>query len=569
MAVRQATRRFATIPEFLAEWEATMSAGALALGPGDLDGEAAPDIKIDIVLPIVGRLGPTPAQVVSRAPDGSTFLRIPTWPRDVKRGIDALLGGIEEIRQHLIAGGDLVARSTMEQAVVQGVEAVRRQAEEQIRQLRRELSQRPAGDASSGSASTPVLDRPGGRGFAIPDVSGQEPSFEGALSDRSLRDTMVQMAIHRSTGMLVIIGEDDCRRFGFWERGGPVGWRLEPIDQRSVLGVLLYRAGKVDREQLKQSLAMMEEQGIRQGEALIQLGVLNFPQLVMSLQKQVELHLQKVMRVSQGVWAFFELESLPERFITPPLNVPSILFRALLGYSRELSMEQIAAAHRPNMDRYLYFSDGVEDVVAEINFKAAERKFLEIMASNSWRMRELFSVSNLSRTDTSAVIWALSEMGFLDFRTEETVERFLARVGQRIKQKSDQVKGGSAFDVLELHWICLQHEVEHHYARIKEEFAGPEYQQLPPEMTQKIKGILASVEEAYALLLDQRNRRALREEIIESDMVIASADMLSKKGEMAILKGDRRGAVDCWSKAVEIMPEAGAYREGLNRARGL
>lgn len=569
MAVRQATRRFESISEFLAVWRRELGSGALALRPDEVDGEAAPNLRVDLVLPIVGRLGPIPTQVVSRGADGSTYLKIPALPDDVRKGVDQLMSMVEEVAQYLIDSGQHVPRGLMEQAVQQAVQAAQLQAQDELRRLRRELAERPEAGPASGDPAVITSVRPGERGFVIPDVSELEPVFEGALGDRSLRDAMVQLALHRSTGLMVVFTEDGVRRFGYWERGGPVGFRLEPIDQRSVLGVLLYRAGKVDKAQLKQSLAIMEAQSIRQGEALIQLGVLNFPQLVMALQKQVELHLQKIMRIEVGVWAFFRLESLPERFVTPPLNVPSILFRALLNYSRQLSMEVIADAHRPNMDRYLYFAEGVADAAAEINFKAAERKFLEIMASNSWRLRELFSVSNLSRTDTSAVVWALNEMGFLDFRSTETTERYITRVGHRIAQKIRQLNKGSFFDILEVHWICLQPEIDKAHKRIHAEFGGKDYSRLPDDLAQSVQTILNRVDECYAILSDERQRRTLRQELIEKDMIAASAEILAKKGEMAVLKGDGRAAMDCWGKAVELLPNNGAYRDGYNRARGM
>jgi tetratricopeptide (TPR) repeat protein len=568
MAVRQATRRFESITEFLTVWQRELRTGALALRPSDLDGEAAPNLRVDLVLPIVGRLGPIPTQVVSRAADGSTYLKIPALPDEVRKGVDNLLGIVEEVSQYLLDSGQHVPRTVMEQAVHQAVAAAQQQAQQELRQLRKELAERPEGGAS-GEAKVVTSVRPGERGFVIPDVSELEPTMDGALGDRSLRDAMVQMALHKATGLLVVFTEDGQRRFGFWERGGPVGFRVEPIDQRSVLGVLLYRAGKVDKAQLKHSLQIMEAQNIRQGEALIQLGALNFPQLVMALQKQVELHLQNIMRFTQGVWAFFALEGLPERFITPPLNVPSILFRALLNYSRQLSMEQIADAHRPNMDFYVYFAEGVADAAAEINFKASERQFIEIMAGNSWRLRELFSVSNLSRTDTSAVVWALAEMGFLDFRKEETLERYITRVSHRINQKIKQLNKGSLFDILEVHWICLQPEIDKAYQRIQDEFASREYQRLPDDLKAKVELILEKVHSAHSILSDERQRRTLRQELIEKDMIQASADILAKKGEMAVLKGDGRAALDCWGKAVELLPNNGAFRDGLNRARGL
>ncbi len=569
MAVRQASRHYKGIGEFLDDYHETIKLRALEIPAGIVDGALAPEFKLDLVLPIVGRLGPIPAQVVSRAPDGSVGAKLVEIPFEVQQGFDQLFSMVDEVRRYLLGTGDVVSREVMESAVYQAASAAHQAAEGELTELRQRLAQQPA--VQPGQAPAPVVQAqaPGERGFPVPDLSGMEPALEGVLGDRTLRDAMVKLAIERATGLMVVVGDDGTRRFGFWQRGGPVGWRVDPVDQRSVLGVLLFRAGRVDREQLQRSLQIMEDQNIRQGEALIQQGVINFPQLVMALQKQVELHLQKVMRLSSGAWAFFALADLPERFITPPLQVPSILFRALLAYTKELSSERLGAAHRPNMDRYVFFAPGVAETVAEINFKSHERKFLEIMGSNSWRLRELFSVSNLSRTDTSAMAWALNEMGFMDYRQEETRSRFIQRVTHRIKQKVSQVRAGSHFDILEIHWICLPDEVREGYERLQREFGDQAYRDLPPELMASLAEIMKAVEEAHEFLSDDKRRRAYRAEKIESDMIDASAELLGKKGELHIMKGDRIEAVTCWGKAAELRPNIGMYRDGLSRAKSL
>ena len=62
---------------------------------------------------------------------------------------------------------------------------------------------------------------------------------------------------------------------------------------------------------------------------------------------------------------------------------------------------------------------------------------------------------------------------------------------------------------------------------------------------------------------------ASREEIIEKMMIEQSAELLARKGEMAIMKGDRREALSCWGKALELRPNSPEYREGMERARSL
>jgi len=45
--------------------------------------------------------------------------------------------------------------------------------------------------------------------------------------------------------------------------------------------------------------------------------------------------------------------------------------------------------------------------------------------------------------------------------------------------------------------------------------------------------------------------------------------LLGKKGEMAIMRKDRREASSCFSKAVELVPGEPLYRDGLRRSSGV
>jgi hypothetical protein len=108
-------------------------------------------------------------------------------------------------------------------------------------------------------------------------VTGRDPRFAGDMSDQSLRDAFMILAVERATGLLTIHGPDGRTRWGFWSKGGVVGWRTDPVEESEVLGVLLYRANQLTKEQLARSLEVMEERGCRQGEALIELGWLPQP----------------------------------------------------------------------------------------------------------------------------------------------------------------------------------------------------------------------------------------------------------------------------------------------------
>ena len=52
-------------------------------------------------------------------------------------------------------------------------------------------------------------------------------------------------------------------------------------------------------------------------------------------------------------------------------------------------------------------------------------------------------------------------------------------------------------------------------------------------------------------------------------MIVQSAELLAKKGEMAIMRKDRRESTTCFAKALELIPGRPDFREGFQRASGI
>jgi hypothetical protein len=379
---------------------------------------------------------------------------------------------------------------------------------------------------------------------------------------------MVQLAIEQVTGLMTIRYPDKTVRYGFWDRGGPVGWRTDPLAEDEVLGTLLFQAKQVTKEQVQESLELMEQTGSRQGEAMVQMGIMTYPQLVMVLGKQNEFVLQRVMQDRKGEWFFHLLPSLPEQFLAPAIKVPSLLFRALYSRARDLNSKELASLLAPRLDQYLSLDEDSKQVLAEMKFLKKERGLVDVIASSSWRLRELYSVSPLSRAITSAAIWALDEMGFLEFDETEDLERYLARVAGRIARKKAQLRD-SHFGVLEIHWICLIEDIEESYRRLKEEFKASRFHDLSEENLQDLTRINERIEEAYAEIHNDRSRRVYRATVIEKDSIVQSAELLGKQGEMAIMRNDRREAVGCFAKASELVPAEARFRDGLQRASSM
>ena len=545
MAARHATYEYTTLAVFLKAYEESISKSSLFLPAGAIDGEVANEFKLDVIVPMIGRQGPIPVQVVHRGPDGSLGLHLPEIPVDVKASFDSLFGFIGDVRDFLVDSQQLIGRTEYN-------DVIRRLAKAETRAKQAEESE------GGGNHRR-------GRGIPIPDVSSIQSTLSGQMSDRSLRDAMVSFAIERSTGLLKIDYPDGGCRYGYWLNGGPVGWRTEPMNEDEVLGVLLYKAEQITKEQVAESLEIMKRQGSRQGEALVEMGVIDFTQLIRVLSKQAEFVLQQVMSDRSGEWSFFVLSRLPEQFMPTPIKVPSIMFRALYSHAREMNTTQLEEKIQANMDRYLSIEPAATHVMDELQLTKKEKGFIEVVVSSSWRLREVFSVSPLGRGQTSAFVWALDELGLLLMNDQEDESRTKARVNDRIQRKKMQLRG-THFDVIEVHWVCMKSDIKDAYNRLKAEFQADRFSNLEPLQVEAIELINARLDEAHAVLENDSTRRKYRGEVIEKDAIINSAEMLGKQGEMAIMRRDRREACGAFAKAAELLPSEPSFRDGLRRA---
>ncbi len=589
MAVRTATRRWPDLGTFLREYPSTLRVGALVLPSDALDGEPAAEMKVDLVLPFVGRVGPVDAQVIARLPDGGAALRIPEMPDAVKDAIKQVMGVVDVVKEHLLTTKKVVEASAAASMVE--VEALRARVAELEAQLAQAASARPtvvadglldAPAASAAPSSTKPL-----RGFQLPDLQGAAPAIEGALGDTSLRDVLLVLAGEKATGLLTVqvpSADGTVRtRWGFWSKGGPVGWRTEPLEESEVLGVLLWRAGRITREQLEATLALMDARGIRQGEALVELGLIPFGEVVVYLQRQADYVFQRVLAEREGVWSFHPLEQLPEKFLAPPVRTVGVMFRAMLAAAKDMPAEDIAMALRPSSSHYFTITPAGEALLADIKLTSDEQKFFAIARKAPYRLRDLFTSSNLPRAATAALCWALTEFGIVEFQlapgmssasapatpASPAPNAAAARTPDDLDVLVKRMGTGTLFEQLGVHWICTPADVAAAFAQL-EGALGPDAARARwgDAHLATVASTLAKARVAFATLSEDAKRRAYRQELVGEATVHATAGLLGKKGQDALARAARDEAVACFARAAELMPGAG-HDASLRRAEAL
>ncbi len=654
MAIRRATRKYSDLSSFFRDRRDHLDSGYCFLSADDAKGELAPEIKLDIQVPIVGRMGPFTAQVVQRTPDGGVGLRLPDFVSEAGRSLEKLDEALLAARAFFAAEGWEPASSSPASAELDALQEEIARLTARVADLEAERDAWAAGSIAGGrdeaggkprrlyggpgDVGPPEVDEAEGldpslfavgdedsildddsaealsddgllddtneddarvddllaeamaqeaaaadddvvdedeeaplvrRGIPIPDVSRVAADLEGLVAGNGLRTGILNIAARGWTGLLTIQSDDGVVRYGFFFEGGPVAWRTEPLQEREVLGMLLVQAGQVTREQLAESVEVMQRDGCRQGEAFVTLGVIKAEQLPMVLGKQTEYLYHRALKVPDGTWTFHVLPSLPEIFLAPPVQVGALMFRTLLAQGRAMRGTELADSLRPHINAYVQLHAERRPLLDRMGLSGAEQRLVSIVVERTLRMRELFSMSPLSRQATAAVFYAFVEMGLFTFGEQETRERYLQRVGAAIAKKKRHLIQATHFDVLEVHWISMPDEIDAGARRMREEFALEAYDNLPPEMVETLQHILARVDEAQAALKDDFKRREYRKSLLEEFMILQAAELLAKKGEMAVMRQDRRLASDCYGKACELDPKNAEYKTSLQRAHAM
>ncbi|MCB9758682.1 MAG: hypothetical protein H6739_02485 [Alphaproteobacteria bacterium] len=604
MATRHARLDLSKLSDFLTQWRSSLSQGAVLLPPGTVEGELAPEFKLDVLVPVLGRIGPIPCQIIHRMPDGGVAARMPEMPSKLKKAAERVEGLVEEVREWLVESGALVepgaqvAAPAEETPPEEGPEQEAFEEDlpeedlpeeedlaEEIREeeiLEEDLPEEDTAalDAAddevldeppSAAEAPPAFHRDGPRGFPRPTLG--EADHAGTLGDRSLRDALIALAVRRAVGVLVVIQPDGVERLGYWSQGGPVGWRSDPLQEGETLGALLGRAKQVDAGTQARAEALMEERGLRLGEALVELGALTAEQRDLVLRRQVEFLFKHVLGLRKGQWRFHTLDTLPDGdFLPPPVHVTSFLFRALAGHAASLPAANLQAALKPREREFVVLNEAFVDLLASGSWTRAEQRLLLSVRRKPTRVVDLIKASGDDALAVGVALLTFVELGLV------TLERVAPQGGAapaseddavvaRIRKKADRIDTDHDFDVMELHWACLPHELDIAYDRLGKEFNRGAYAKLEGELFKAVEDIASRITQAYNVLRDEARRRRHREEVIDAEMIERTAELFAEKGAAAVEAGEQERAMDCWARALELRPKEPRFQDGLRQAQ--
>ncbi len=415
-----------------------------------------------------------------------------------------------------------------------------------------------SGPAAAGSAAQVAAPSAGSQGLVDPYTLGAaERSGDMSLE----RTSELLLDLHQSSATGVIefrIGSQ--RRLAYLKNGGIVQYVGDPVVEEQCLGVLLARAGRVSPEQLQESLEKMHSTGQQQGTIFVDMGILSFPQLVMSLMTQVDIITRGLLPESAGTFQYWPIERLPPTIVTPPMKTPAFLYGFYKKKFSAMLRDEISAQLAPYMEKYVVLRKDVN--WDEMRLKKIDRTLVDILGARSYRFREVFSVSNTGRGLTEQVLLTLLAMGMITMVEEEDKNQIHDRWTAALEKKTMFMRDQNPFEILETHWTSRTPQVEKAYVRMKKEYEGyGRGAALPPEAESQRVRILEYIEEAYGVLKTTVVRQETRKKYYEPMQHEFSADLLFKQGEMLMVRDLWGEALDNFERACELKPRDGKYRK--------
>jgi hypothetical protein len=221
-----------------------------------------------------------------------------------------------------------------------------------------------------------------------------------------------------------------------------------------------------------------------------------------------------------------------------------------------------------NMNRRVRHETDFESIATSLQLQPKELRFLELSLDGQRTIHDAVLGSPAGRLGSLRLVGMCLSMGLIRFTDGDAIRREKTSVGRepsafvRVNKDLDErlalFHGMNHFEVLGVHWSAHHRNYRSAYEEAKREFnlRRDPYKDAPEEVLRKVKAVLAILEESYKTLSDPASRGMYRKQLFDKTERQYAAEMLVKQGEVALMRGDRVGAIESLETAVELDPSA-------------
>ena len=290
-------------------------------------------------------------------------------------------------------------------------------------------------------------------------------------------------------------------------------------------------------------------------QSLFELGSCTPRDIVDAIKAAKEGVLETLLESKEGS---FELDceaSLPK--LSDPLFIDLTLFlvRRIKSVTKHSYAADIQPFLEPYMGRYPVKSPRLTPMVEGIAFGDKERKTLDEVVDGSVTLREVFSLTLLTKGATARLFLIATFLGFVEYRLKPAAKGGVEELLEELEDRLREMAKDDFFTRLGIHWTTHPSKILPAYRKLAEKY-GPEAEErkLSPKVAEVMDQIMRLLEEAKDTLMDTERRKAYRRNLLGEAKLNFGATFLYKQAHMAKFRGDLKKTSELIDAALDIKP---------------
>ncbi len=400
----------------------------------------------------------------------------------------------------------------------------------------------------------------------------------------SLRFSTLLLDFHSkgATGLLRLRCEGKVKQI-YLKNGNPIF--VESNTREESLGEMLVRMGRITQEELAEVLQHMIDKNIRQGEALVDLGMMDGLEVVRLLEMQIKEKLYRCVLMDDFEYDFASGEEEIEGVMAFNLNPYEIIFEGIKKFFDVAAVRRVWSV-RPE-DVYIIKPEA-KRILERISLNARELHVVRNLSGNL-TIRDILEKHKDNSKEVFVFIYALYEMGLLHMPPSKAGVKNDKK--DKVEHKETVVKKKKAESVdSEIYRIYLKVSYKNYFEildippsagsiEIKSAYIKKIYdlklhepeKHYKGESLEKAREVFDRLTLAYTVLTDNDKRKrylkslSLGGGVKEDEKLLAEVE--AKKAELFMARKEYKRALSFFEKACEIDSETAFYFAGAAKCR--
>ncbi len=291
------------------------------------------------------------------------------------------------------------------------------------------------------------------------------------------------------------------------------------------MGDLLYREGKITREQHARSREIVAETGRRMGEILVEMGFLKRRELLPAVRRHVEDVIYSLFAWDGGTWSMAPGDGAQDEKIRLATHPTALVIE---GIRRKIGLDRLRERMGSSSTVIAPLKrDDVTGALAEVDLSAEERRAADLFDGRR-TLAEVAAAARLEETSVYQLAYGLVALGLarvLESRENTELTRGMnvhsapagapSLVGaadvaidrERVLAKHAHVLEADYFAVLGVRRDATAFEIRRAYEAARRDYAAEAFpQEVQREHAAELREVAAVLDEAYRVLRDDRIR---------------------------------------------------------------